>query len=564
MAQEFIPTPGGNLYPDPETSYNQSEAFRRVAFARDQKDRQIAGAIDDAKKTVVDAADQKYDELEQAIDDAKGAAIADATQKYGKLPGEVNTIKSRELPDRGRLRPQDYPGGLLTIDQLGTYAVWIGSDAAALELPVITAAKVDVYGFGATITFEVTSYTNGGIIRHIRRSSAGRWTTDWDRQTVSDEQVADFVRTGTATRQEILDIVEAGSQPGGTRIVPLSLTVGAGSGEAESQGTVRYPLHFAPVIDRWRLHVVDVNPRYGSHRSATSALQHVLVGAHAGDGAFTVKPTLIAESGTVNPGGEGWVSDWINYPIGASQQVLSFAYTTTGGLPTALVGAGWQGDLTDAQELAPSLTPSSERMPFHVWIEADVNATVRVIAALGSSSSCGVGANQPVLESFVSQHARRVGALPVHYTASGTRVQDWNYPTHHKWVMWDGYTTPDALIWNIGSNNVYNNETYEDIVTESETLRELLRDRGIEQFYAANIPPRAATTSEQNAVRKEYNEWMRLSGEFLDVFDFSSALSDNNLTILPEFDADGIHYNTAGHNATVETITNNMATVPEL
>lgn len=38
MAQQFISTPGGNIYPDKDSSYNQAEAFRRVALNRDAQD----------------------------------------------------------------------------------------------------------------------------------------------------------------------------------------------------------------------------------------------------------------------------------------------------------------------------------------------------------------------------------------------------------------------------------------------------------------------------------------------------------------------------------------------
>lgn len=39
MDQRFLSTPEGNLYPDPDSGYDQSQAFRTVAYSRDVKDR---------------------------------------------------------------------------------------------------------------------------------------------------------------------------------------------------------------------------------------------------------------------------------------------------------------------------------------------------------------------------------------------------------------------------------------------------------------------------------------------------------------------------------------------
>lgn len=475
---------------------------------------------------------------------------------------KVAEIESRELPDRGRLIPANYPGGISTVNVPGTYSVWTGSDATALGLPITAAAEVHVYGFGASMTYRVYSFTSAGTVENVRRSSSGVWASGWARQTPSDTETANFIKNGVDTPREIQAMIDAA---GGinTRLVPLSLTTGASSADAAVEGTVRYPIHFSPVIGRWRLRIVDVNPRYGSNRTGNSTIEHVLIGAHAGDGAFKVKPTQVAASGNIPAGKDGWTSPWMDHQLGASQQLLSFSYVTAGGLPCALPGAGWQGSRSVAQELAPSFGGPAVRMPFHVWIEAEVDSRVRVIAALGSSSACGQGATYPVLESFVSQHARRVGALPVHYTAAGTTIEDWDLPTHYKWTMQDIYTTPDALAWNIGSNNIYGDTPLASMISSSTSLLGLLEARGISHIYAANIPPRAATTTERTNVRLGYNDWMRTSGEFKDLFDFASALSSDGLVMDPEYDSgDGTHYNSAGHDRTVTTITANMATAP--
>lgn len=58
MSQQFLSTPGGNIYPDPDSGYDQSEAFRRVAFNRDAKDQAIETAISTISETVDEKADK--------------------------------------------------------------------------------------------------------------------------------------------------------------------------------------------------------------------------------------------------------------------------------------------------------------------------------------------------------------------------------------------------------------------------------------------------------------------------------------------------------------------------
>lgn len=482
--------------------------------------------------------------------------------EVAKDRSRLTGIEGRELPDRGRLVPADYPGGLLSLTTYGRYAVWTAGDATTLGLPAIGPTEVMVYGFGNSRTYHLVTYLSGGMVEWRRRASSGVWVTEWERLSVSDSKVASYMKPGTETARAILELI--GDAPeGSSRVVPLSLTVGTGSADAQTEGTVRYPLHYSPTIPEFRVHVVDVNPRYNSTRTGTSTLTNITIGPLAGAGGFNAKPKLVAESATVRPGQAGWVSDWMQYPLGGgAEQVLSMGYSTTGGTPTSLLGAGWSGPLSVAGERMPTLTPQG-RMPFHVWIEAKVDASTPVIAALGSSSSCGQGATRPVLESFVSQHARHVGALPVHHTEGGTSLSAWSSPGLYKWKMWDGYTTPDALIWNIGSNDVYGNQEIGSILSDAAAVMAVVRGRGIKDVYAANIPPRLSTTEAQNATRLAYNEWMKDSGEFVDVFDFSATLSDDGRTMRPEFDSgDGTHYNTAGHVATNGAIHANMVNAP--
>lgn len=111
MAQQFIATPGGNIYPDKNTDYNQAESFRRVALNRDGKDSDLRAEAEAAAASKADAAllSAKADATAKAdsalasakadattkANAAEANAIADATTKYGGLPARVTATEAK-------------------------------------------------------------------------------------------------------------------------------------------------------------------------------------------------------------------------------------------------------------------------------------------------------------------------------------------------------------------------------------------------------------------------------------------------------------------------------------
>lgn len=71
MAQQFIPTPGGNIYPNEDTDYDQSESFRKVALNRDVVD---SGLV--TKATALAAADASAKDV--TIDAKASSAVSTA------------------------------------------------------------------------------------------------------------------------------------------------------------------------------------------------------------------------------------------------------------------------------------------------------------------------------------------------------------------------------------------------------------------------------------------------------------------------------------------------------
>jgi hypothetical protein len=77
LAQAFLPTPGGNIYPDPNTDYDQSEAFRKTALSRDVIDSELVSkatalaSVDATAKTAAVVATANT-----AVATANGAVLA--------------------------------------------------------------------------------------------------------------------------------------------------------------------------------------------------------------------------------------------------------------------------------------------------------------------------------------------------------------------------------------------------------------------------------------------------------------------------------------------------------
>ena len=66
--------------------------------------------------------------------------------------------------------------------------------------------------------------------------------------------------------------------------------------------------------------------------------------------------------------------------------------------------------------------------------------------------------------------------------------------------------------------------------------------------YDMTILPRTSVTGDAETLRRSYNAWLPKSGT-RQVFNIVPAVSTDDETLMPAFDADGIHLNTAGYAA---------------
>lgn len=349
--------------------------------------------------------------------------------------------------------------------------------------------------------------------------------------------------------------------PAGFRVAPLALTLGNGGGRAPKTGSFRIPVTYAPAISRWRLRVSSRQPRSGETSGGEYRVKKIAIGPRGGGGSYTAAPTIVAENITVPANGDAAATPWMNTDIGSGQDlILGFEYETINGeAPWTLTGGSWDVGTSAADAQSPSSSTGKGWAPLDWWIEAEVPATTPVIAALGDSLTCGVGAGLPIYDSWLSKYCREHSALPMHLSASGDSAHmSIPTPRAYKLTRWHHLHRPDALIWAMGSNDFMNGHSANATqALVEEAVASILPNESI-NLYATTILPRAAGqyTASQDAERGAFNDWIK--GErnlFRDVFDFASVVDDGTGVLKAEYDSDGIHLLSAGYTALADAIT---------
>lgn len=332
------------------------------------------------------------------------------------------------------------------------------------------------------------------------------------------------------------------------RTVPLTLTVGGSGTAGPTSGSYRMPVKYGATISRWRLHFRNNNPRFGTDGPAAT-ISAVYAGPASG-GQFTSAPAQIATGLTT--GSSDAVTPWQATPLTAGTE-YAIAYTFTASATNAVVGGGWSASSVNSTSATLTRVVS---LPLDVWIEAEVEPTVPVVAAFGDSLASGVAATLPVYDSWLSQWARTRGVLPVHYTASGDTMAGWSTASAYKWQRWQHLPRPDAVLHAMGNNDVFGGADLATLKARRATTIALLQRYVSPVVYSLTITPRTSDTSAQEQVRRDYNAWLKgMPDAARDVFDVVPAISANDEAISPGFDADGIHLTTAGYAAMAGTIT---------
>lgn len=318
-------------------------------------------------------------------------------------------------------------------------------------------------------------------------------------------------------------------------------------------------------MPRFRVHIRNDNARTGSLRAGGGDFTGIWHGEHAGGGAFTAAPQQLLGAFSTPADGSEWVSPWLNAQIGGGTDwLLSFAYTSSATLgPHYNAGGAYRDDASAAHggTVAPALVKEN-LVPFDIWLEAETPASTPVIAGFGDSLTCGIGANLTVHDSWVSQYARMHSALPVHYAIGGTTMDRWFNVNGYYWDRWQGLSRPDAVIWAMGSNDVFTGTSLADIQARHATIAPILAEKVTPHIYAATIMPRTSQTGATEDVRRAYNAWLTtLPGGAKDLFDFAASISLDDETIIPEYNSDGTHLTTSGYAENAEAI-NRAITAP--
>ena len=403
-------------------------------------------------------------------------------------------------------------------------------------------------GAGVVITSALVNSTNRQQIGYVFRPEPQMWMrgmtasvwSDWERVDAGAINPFDFAGL---------------SANSGSRTVPLALTVGGAPSATwpTTTGGVRVPIRFAVKINRYRVHFRNINPRVGTPGSGTVDIPKVWIGRHSGGGIVSGENTVISEA--MVSSGADMVTPWVSTPLESNTDYL-LTYQWSASEPTrTVVGGCWTtAAMTDANLNAAPVT-RQVNSPLDVWIEAEVDASAKVLAAFGDSLSSGVGATTPVYDSWLSDWCRKNNALPVHYSASGDSMSGWADRSAYKWQRWQGLSRPDAVVFAMGSNDVFGGASLATMKSRRASSVSILRDLVSRNIYSITIMPRNAVTGEMEQTRRSYNEWLlALPDEAREVFGFSEAISLDDETIIPAYDSDGIHLNTGGYAVLADSV----------
>lgn len=417
----------------------------------------------------------------------------------------------------------------------GVYSVWSGPTAEAMGLPTATLGTFTStrYGTGAGSQVWIPRVLQGAQI-WVRSEFTGGWG-GWSQIGAGAGDNAPMLRTAPGS---------------GFKTAPLALTLGYGGASTTGTGTTVVIQHMPKASRRVQLHLRNWNPRYVNADSPPATITATAIGLHNGSGGSAAWTALPNTSGvtSVTDGDTEYTSGWIDVPEAWRGKDIAVRYTwSSTGAVQRNIGTGWTNGSKDN-------TP-----PLFAWLEIEVPSSTPVVAAFGDSLSSGVSSARPVVDSWIDQWARANDAVPAHWSHSGDKAVGWTAATVRKWGLygWD-IAAPDAMIYLMGSNDLAEPSiTLTEMQARIGSTVDLIRGMITPNLYAGTILPRTnqATGSTYETVRRQVNTWIPRSGLFRQAYATAAAISTDDDTILPAYDADGIHLNTAGYGAVAGAVT---------
>ena len=392
----------------------------------------------------------------------------------------------------------------------GDYTIWSGDVATALGLPQVVQSSLNIVRWGKS----------GGTAELTTRSLTPR---KWITSRLSGGWV-DWVEVGADPEVKNRLLPASGAA---RKSAPLAFSTGYGGATTSGSGTTSVIQYLHPRVERMQLHLRNWNPRYVNADRAPATLTGVRIGRHTSDGTGTDWVDLPA-------GATAYASGWVDVPAALRGVEVVVQYSWSGSDVTRTLGTAWEGGRTNAPAL-------------WAWLEVEVPSTVPVVAAFGSSTAAGVGADRPVIDSWLGQWCREHDAIPALWAHSGDSASSWTASADRKWELYGtGINAPDAMLYAMGSNDWAGGATLAELQERITTTADEISKRITANIFGTTITPRATPPS-NDSTRTALNAWMSTSGLFRDVFDFAGAVALPDGTLDPAVDADGTHVNTAGH-----------------
>lgn len=343
----------------------------------------------------------------------------------------------------------------------------------------------------------------------------------------------------------------------GFKTVGLPVTAGHSGSNAPLSGTYRIPLDWVPgtvPVTRAKVRLRNINIRTDVTRAGTISLDGIWIGTPDGSGHFATAPQQVAPAVTFD-GATGYESPWFDVAgQSLTDKAISYAYTATsapwGMLAAAHYDPDQVGGSTGNTGFSTAFTAA-----FAVDLIVETYATTPVIAVIGDSNSVGVGASY-MRDAWGVKLAQQIDAIPQLLGSSGDTMQASIDGARFKWTRFAGHTPADAALVALGQNDAAGIQTLATIEGYAEQIVGHAATVG-HRVYGVSLMPRNSDDPEGDfeSRRRTISSWYEQqrwgTHGFLDIV---PAMSADDATILPEYDADGTHLNTAGFQAVADRI----------
>lgn len=474
------------------------------------------------------------------------ARATDAWREWARVPvgddpDAPEGLQSHQLPVGGDLNDATTPG---------IYGYW----GKTGSLPAMVNAPSTLHG--NMLVSEIR--TTGGVVDQVAQLVIERggvlYAREWRRAT---DAWSDWNRVG-GTIPDGNTSAATETTSAGFKTVPLALSVGSGDQDTYWQERgLRIPVQYNAPIGRWRLHVRNWNPFTTKTRTGSVSITGMWLGTHDGAGGVPAGTVQLMGAATTPADGSEWVSPWMDNDLGGNvERLLMLGYTgagTDGAI--GIRGTSWQTAAAADAASEAATTTKEQLFPFEMWIEAETPSDTPVYAVVGDSIAGGSDADRVLFGSWLSLYCRRVGALPVHVAAFSDSMTKFLSVDHWKVERWAEFAPADAVIWAIGSNDIGPRPTIAAMTENFHEMRSIIERTVGPVRYATTITPRGERwDAEQTAIWEAWNATLPSLADWKAVLDFSTVVSGGTGAILPEYDADGVHLNSAGYQALADSI----------